>query len=62
MCSVSNDALKEESRPSVFEDKELSRIFGSERDEVTEEWRRLHNVELCDLYCSPNIYNLYKYM
>jgi len=30
-------------------------IFGSRRDEVTREWRKLHNEELNDLYCSPNI-------
>jgi hypothetical protein len=31
------------------------RIFGTKRDEVTGEWRKLHNEELNDLYCSPNI-------
>ena len=36
------------------------RIFGSERDGVTEEWRALHNVELNDLYCSPNIIRVIK--
>jgi hypothetical protein len=30
----------------VFENRVLGRIFGAKRDEVAEEWRRLHNVEL----------------
>jgi hypothetical protein len=38
----------------VFEKRVLRRIFGPQRDEVTGEWR-LHNEELYDLYCSPNI-------
>jgi len=37
------------------------RIFGSKRDEVTGEWRRLHNEELNDLYCSPNIVRVIKW-
>ena len=39
----------------MFENRVLSRIFGPKRDEVTGEWRKLHNEELNDLYCSPNI-------
>jgi hypothetical protein len=39
----------------VFENRVLRRIFGPERDEVTGEWRKLHYVELKDLYFSPNI-------
>ena len=35
----------------VFENRVLRRIFGLKRDEVTEEWRKLHNEELNDLYC-----------
>jgi hypothetical protein len=39
----------------VFENKVLRRIFGPKRDEVTGEWRKLHNEELHDLYSSPSI-------
>jgi len=39
----------------VFENRVLRGIFGSRRDEVTGEWRKLHNEELNDLYCSPII-------
>jgi hypothetical protein len=39
----------------VFENRVLRRIFGPKRNEVTGEWRRLHNEELNDLYVSPNI-------
>jgi hypothetical protein len=39
----------------VFENRVLWRIFGPKRDEVTGEWRKLHNGELYDMYFSPNI-------
>ena len=39
----------------MFEKRVLRGIFGSKRDGVTGEWRKLHNEELNDLYCSPNI-------
>jgi len=38
----------------------LRSIFGSKRDEVTREWRKLHNEELNDLYFSPNIFRVIK--
>jgi hypothetical protein len=47
--------LREERRIRVFENRVLMRIFDPRRDEVTEEWRKLHNEELNDLYCLPNI-------
>ena len=39
----------------AFENKALRRIFGPRRDEVTGDWRRLHNEEINVLYSSPNI-------
>jgi len=44
----------------VFENMVLRRIFGPKRDEVTGEWRRLHNEDLNDLYSSPNIVRVIK--
>jgi hypothetical protein len=47
--------LREEFRLCVFENKVLRRIFGPKRDEVTGEWRRLHNEKFYALYFSPDI-------
>ena len=52
--------LREEPKLRVFENRVLRRIFGPKRDEVTREWRKLHNEELNDLYCSPNIVRVIK--
>jgi len=52
--------LREERKLRVFENMVLRRIFGPRRDEVTGDWRRLHNKELNDLYSSPNIVRVIK--
>jgi hypothetical protein len=44
----------------VFENRVLRRVFGPKREEVTGEWRKLHNEELNDLYSLPNIVRLVK--
>jgi len=48
-CETWSLTLREERRLRVFEDRVLRRVFGSKRDEVTGEWRKLHNEELRDL-------------
>jgi hypothetical protein len=47
--------LREENRLRAFENRFLRRIFGLKRDEVTGEWKKLHNEELHILYTSPDI-------
>jgi hypothetical protein len=54
-CETWSLTLREEHRLRVFENRVLRRIFGPERDEVTGEWRKLHNEELRNLYSSPDI-------
>ncbi|KAJ4444743.1 hypothetical protein ANN_06540 [Periplaneta americana] len=54
-CETWTLTLREEHRLRVFENKVLRKIFGAKRDEVTGEWRKLHNAELHALYSSPDI-------
>ena len=54
------DKLREERKLRVFENMVLRRIFGPRRDEITGEWRRLHNEELNGLNSSPNIVRVMK--
>jgi hypothetical protein len=60
-CETWSLTLKEESRLRVFENMVMRRIFGPKRDEVTEEWRKLHNEELNYLYSLPNIVRVIKW-
>jgi len=59
-CETWSLTLKEERNLRVFENMVLRRIFGPRRYEITEEWKRLHNEELSDLYSSPNIMRVIK--
>ena len=54
-CETWSLTLRDEHRLRVFENRVLRRVFGPKRDEVTGEWRKLHNEELSDLYSLPNI-------
>jgi len=57
-CETWSLTLREERRLRMFENGVLRRIFGSKRDEVTGEWRKLCNDELNNLYCSPSIFRV----
>jgi hypothetical protein len=59
-CETCSLALREERRLRVFENRVLRRIFEPKRDEVTMEWRKLHNEESNDLYSSPIIVRVIK--
>jgi hypothetical protein len=54
-CEAWSLTLREEHRLRVFENRVLRRIFASKRDEVIEEWRKLHSGELHNLYSSPDV-------
>ena len=59
-CETWSLTLREEVRLRVFENRVLRRVFGPKRDEVTGEWRKLHNEELNDLYSLSNILRVVK--
>jgi len=59
-CETWSLTLREERKLRVFDNMVLRRIFGPRSEEVTREWRRLHNEELNDLYSSPNIVRVIK--
>jgi hypothetical protein len=59
-CETWSLTLREESRLKVFENRVLRRIFGPRRDEGRGEWRKLHNEQLDDVYCSPNTVRVIK--
>ena len=59
-CETWSLTLREERRLRVFENRVLMRVFGPKRDEVTGEWRKLHNEELRNFYSLPNIVQVVK--
>ena len=59
-CETWSLTLRKERRLRVFENRVLRRLFGPKRDQVTGEWRKLHNEEISDLYSLPDIVRVVK--
>ena len=59
-CETWSLTLRDECRLRAFENRVLRRVLGPKRDEVTGEWRKLHNEELSDLYSLSNIVRVVK--
>jgi hypothetical protein len=59
-CETWSLTLREDHRLRVLENRVLRMIFGQKRDEVTGEWRKLHDEELRDLYSSPSVIRIIK--
>jgi hypothetical protein len=59
-CETLSLTLREEHRLRVFENRVLKRVFRPKRDEMTGEWRKLHNKEHHNLYSSPSIIRMIK--
>jgi len=59
-CETWSLTLREKRKLRVFENRVLRRIFGPKREEVKRKWRKLHNKEIKDLFCSPNFVRVIK--
>jgi len=59
-CESWSMILADEHKLRVFENKVLRKIYRKKRDEMTGEWRRLHNEELHGLYDLPNVVKIMK--
>jgi hypothetical protein len=59
-CETWSMTLRRERRLRVSENRVLRKIFGPKKDNVTREWRKLHNEELIDMYSSPNSFRVIK--
>jgi hypothetical protein len=59
-CETWSPILREEHSLRELENWVLRRIFGSKKDEIVRDWKKLHNQELHNLYSSPNVIRIIK--